>query len=120
MKVPTRGKTMPEKEQQIEEEFQEKMRALGILSEQIAPGRWSDVRKPNAKEMNATAVIELDIESASAKIRTGPPGDLDVDYQLPVWAGVLPVQQQILPPVADPRLEEGIPTPDYIVNYRRK
>jgi uncharacterized protein len=103
----------------IVEDAQEKMRALEILSEHLTPGRWEDARKPNAKEMKATAVVELTIESASAKIRTGPPGDDDEDYQLPVWAGVLPMQQQMLPPVADPKLNEGIMLPDYLVNYSR-
>ena len=103
----------------VVEDAQEKMRALEILSEHLTPGRWEDARKPNVKEMKATAVVELTIESASAKIRTGPPGDDDEDYQLPVWAGVLPMQQQILPPVADPKLNEGTMLPDYIVNYSR-
>ncbi len=101
----------------ILDDEQEKMRGLEILSEFITPGRWEEARKPNAKEMNATTVVELTIDSASAKIRTGPPVDLDADYELPVWAGTLPIQQQILPPVADPKLAEGIPLPDYLANY---
>jgi len=101
----------------ILDDEQEKMRGLEILSEFVTPGRWEEARKPNAKEMNATAVVELTIDSASAKIRTGPPVDLDADYELPVWAGTLPIQQQILPPVADPKLAEGIPLPDYLANY---
>jgi len=101
----------------IIEDEQEKMRALEILSESVTPGRWDDTRKPNAKEMNTTAVIELTIDSASAKIRTGPPVDLDSDYASPVWAGVLPIEQQFLPPVADPKLADGIPAPDYLADY---
>ncbi len=94
---------------------EEKMRALKILSDHLVPGRWQDARPPNSKEMNATAVVKLAIENASAKIRTGSPVDDDEDYQLPIWAGVLPIQQQILPPIPDPKLAEGIPTPEYIM-----
>jgi len=97
----------------------EKMAALEILTEHLARGRWPDARPPNAKELNGTAVAELTIESASAKIRTGPPGDDEADYALPIWAGVLPIQQQYLPPIDDPKLNEGVTAPDYIVNYSR-
>lgn len=97
----------------------EKMAALEILTEHLAHGRWPDARQPNTKELNATAVAELTIESASAKIRTGPPGDDDEDYALPIWAGVLPIQQQYMPPIDDPKLNEDLTAPDYIVNYSR-
>ena len=101
----------------MNEDEQEKMRALETLSEIVTPGRWAETRRPNAKEMNATGIVELTIDSASAKIRTGPPIDLDADYALPVWAGTLHIQQQVLPPVDDPKLADGIPTPDYLADY---
>ena len=97
----------------------EKMAALEVLTEHLAHGRWQDSRRPNAKELNATAMAELTIESASAKIRTGPPGDDEEDYALPIWAGILPIQQQYLPPIDDPKLNEGLTAPDYITNYKR-
>ncbi|NKQ34413.1 MAG: pyridoxamine 5'-phosphate oxidase family protein, partial [Chloroflexi bacterium] len=85
----------------------EKMAALEVLTEHLAHGRWPDSRQPNAKELKATAVAELTIASASAKIRTGPPGDDEEDYALPIWAGILPIRQQYLPPIDDPQLSEG-------------
>jgi len=97
----------------------EKLRASEVLTEHIARGRWQDIRKPNRQELDATAFVALDIESASAKIRTGPPGDAEEDYQLPIWAGVLPFRQQALAPSDDPRLASGIPVPDYILRYTR-
>lgn len=39
-------------------------------------------------------------------------------YTLPIWAGVLPLQQSALPPVSDPQLAPGIATPEYLVHYR--
>jgi len=98
---------------------QEKLAALEVLTEHILPGRWQDARRPNRQELDATAVVSVAIETASAKVRTGPPADDEDDYQLPVWAGVLPIQQQALTPVNDPRLRRDIPLPSSISNYRR-
>jgi hypothetical protein len=103
----------------IEDEA-EKRRALEAVTEHIMPGRWADARQPNPQELKATTVVKIPIESASAKIRVGPPGDEEEDYALPVWAGVLPIVQQTLPPIADPSLADGIPLPDYVVNYDRR
>lgn len=73
-------------------EREAKLDALRVISEHIIPGRWNDVRGPNEQELKATTVLELPIEEASAKIRTGPPVDDDEDYALNVWAGVLPMR----------------------------
>ena len=97
----------------------EKLAALEVLTEHVLRGRWQDVRKPNRQELDATAVVSIAIESASAKVRTGPPADDEDDYQLPVWAGVLPIQQQALTPLSDPRLRKDIPVPPSVSNYRR-
>jgi nitroimidazol reductase NimA-like FMN-containing flavoprotein (pyridoxamine 5'-phosphate oxidase superfamily) len=97
----------------------EKLRALQVLTEHIVPGRWAEARKPNPQELNATAVVSISIESASAKIRTGPPSDDEEDYPLPVWAGVLPIRQQAQKPVNDPILGSDIPVPGYVLNYDR-
>jgi hypothetical protein len=86
----------------------EKMDALFCISENILKGRWDEVRPPNAIEMKATSVLAIDIEEASAKIRTGPPGDDAEDYDLPVWAGLLPVKKGYEAAVPDPLLKDGI------------
>ena len=65
-------------------------------------------------------MIALRIESASAKIRTGPPIDDEADYALPVWAGVVPMQLAVLSPVNDPQLSAGIDVPDYVTSYRTR
>lgn len=99
---------------------QEKMHGSQILTEHLFPGRWEDARQPNKKELNATSFVSISIDSATAKIRTGPPGDDDEDYQLPVWAGVVPIRQHFDTPVDDPLLNDGIALPDYMTNYQRK
>lgn len=86
----------------------EKEEALRIISDQILKGRWEESRLPIAKELKATTVLALTIDQASAKIRTGPPGDEKQDYELPIWAGVVPCQQVWGTPIPDPLLKEGI------------
>jgi nitroimidazol reductase NimA-like FMN-containing flavoprotein (pyridoxamine 5'-phosphate oxidase superfamily) len=97
----------------------EKIEALHALTEHITPGRWADVRGPNALELKATTVLSLPIEEASAKVRTGDPIDDEEDYGMDVWAGVLPITLTPGEPVNDSKLGNGINVPDYVANYRR-
>jgi len=97
----------------------EKMEALRALTEHIVPGRWPEVRWPNALELKATTVLTLPIEEASAKVRTGGPIDDEEDYQMDTWAGVLPLATTAGSPVNDTRLKEGIPVPDHVSRYER-
>jgi nitroimidazol reductase NimA-like FMN-containing flavoprotein (pyridoxamine 5'-phosphate oxidase superfamily) len=99
---------------------EEKLSYLAHFTNVLMPGRWQDARQPNEQELKATSIVSIPIDLASAKIRVGPPKDDPEDYQLPVWAGVLPIKQQFLPPQNDPKLEEDIPVPDYIMDYLKK
>jgi len=101
------------------EDPEEKMAALFALSEHIIRGRWNDVREPTNVEMKLTTVLALPLEEASAKVRTGPPLDDEEDYSLRVWAGVIPLKLTAGEPVADERLPEGVPVPDYVKHYKR-
>ena len=96
----------------------EKTDALKIITEHIIPGRWSDARKPNEKELNATSVFSLKINEVSAKVRDGGPVDEKEDMGLNVWAGVLPVKIVSGEPVSDPKLNGNISLPGYIKNYK--
>ncbi|MEK7232084.1 MAG: pyridoxamine 5'-phosphate oxidase family protein [Pseudomonadota bacterium] len=100
-------------------EGEEKGAALEIISEQILPGRWADIRWPNRKELKATIVLKLRINEASAKIRTGPPKDDEEDYALKCWAGEMPLKLVPGAPVPDPRLPENTPVPDYTRTFPR-
>ena len=94
-----------------------KAAALKSFTERIMPGRWDDARQPTPNELKATSVVAVTIDSASAKVRVGPPGDDEEDYALPIWAGVVPLTQGVDAPVADPRLTDGIEVPGYISEY---
>ncbi|MGB6299394.1 MAG: pyridoxamine 5'-phosphate oxidase family protein, partial [Rivularia sp. (in: cyanobacteria)] len=96
---------------------EEKFEALRAFTEHIIPKRWQEVRQPNKQELQGTMVLSLPLTEASAKVRTGNPVDDEADYDLPVWAGILPLQ--IIPgkAIADERLIEGIEIPEYVKNY---
>jgi hypothetical protein len=98
---------------------EEKLRALEVLTEHVIHGRWKDVRHPSESELKATVVLALPLAEVSAKVRTGPPKDDEEDYQLPIWAGVLPLPMTPGVPEADPRLVPGIEVPAYVRNYSR-
>ena len=102
------------------DDLDEKNRALEAITDHIVPGRWADVRWPNELELKATSVMKLTIEEASAKIRTGPPIDDDEDYELNIWAGVLPLKLGHGDPLDDDRLNDGLVAPDNVRNYSRK
>lgn len=75
------------------EDTAEKLDALARFTERVAPGRWNAARPPNAQELNATAVVAVALESASAKVRAGGPKDDEADLDLPIWAGVWPIRE---------------------------
>lgn len=93
---------------------QERRIALDALVDQVVPGRSADSRPPSAKELAATAVIRLDLDEVSAKVRSGGPGDDPEDLALPFWAGVVPVAPAYGTPVPAADLAAGIAVPDYI------
>ncbi|MEV5745066.1 pyridoxamine 5'-phosphate oxidase family protein [Microbispora rosea] len=97
---------------------EERLAGLRAITEQLAPGQWDVVRLPDRKETAATAVVALSLEEASVKVRQGPPVDDEEDYDLPVWAGVLPLTVSWGAPEPDPRLAPGIPVPPHVANRR--
>lgn len=86
----------------------EKLRAMQVISEHIMPGRWGELRDSHEQEVKMTGVIALKIETASVKISAGPPEDEDEDYEIPIWAGVLPVTTTIATLQPDERLLPGV------------
>lgn len=86
----------------------EKLQALRVVTEHVAPGRWAEVRPPTDAELRQTLVLRLPLDEASAKIRAGGPVDDEQDHALPVWAGVVPLRLTPGPPVPDDRLAPGI------------
>jgi nitroimidazol reductase NimA-like FMN-containing flavoprotein (pyridoxamine 5'-phosphate oxidase superfamily) len=103
----------------VVDEREEKLAALLALSEHMIPGRWDDVREPNERELQLTTVLSLPLAEASAKVRTGPPLDDEEDYEMDVWAGVIPLGLAANSPIPDPRLPSEIGPPRYALQYSR-
>jgi nitroimidazol reductase NimA-like FMN-containing flavoprotein (pyridoxamine 5'-phosphate oxidase superfamily) len=93
---------------------EEKRQALDALVDHVVPGRSADSRPANKKELAATAVLRLDLDEVSAKLRTGGVNDEPEDLGLPHWAGVVPVRKTYGAPIADPDLAPGTELPDYL------
>lgn len=102
---------------QVVDDPAEKLDALLRFTERLLPGRWDDAREPTAKEIRATGVVAVTIESASAKVRGGPPIDDEEDLALPVWAGVLPVTERFGTPLPAPEHDLAPPLPEYLARF---
>lgn len=90
------------------EDPDEKLHALRVISECTMPGRWDEVRDSHEKEIKMTGVIAMTIESASAKISAGMPSDEEEDYEIPIWAGILPLRSAFTSLQSDDRLIDGV------------
>lgn len=91
-----------------------KMAALEAFLERFVPGRWATLRPVQQQELKATMVVAMTIEEASAKIRTGHCVDDEEDYDLDIWAGIVPVRTVIGEAEPDPRNRPGVAIPDHI------
>jgi uncharacterized protein len=92
----------------------DKVAALAHFVEAMIPGRSGESRAPDANELAATSVLRLEIADASAKLRTGGPKDDPADRELPVWAGVVPVDLQYGTAQPDSDLSAGIALPESV------
>lgn len=92
----------------------EKLAAMRIISEHTMPGRWNEVRDSHEREVKMTGVIAVKIETASAKTTNGMPDDEDADYEIPIWAGVLPIENRLTSLQSDDRLIDGVQASDAV------
>jgi nitroimidazol reductase NimA-like FMN-containing flavoprotein (pyridoxamine 5'-phosphate oxidase superfamily) len=93
--------------------------AARAITRHVLPGREDDAAEPRDRDWRETLIVALPIVEASAKVRTGPPKDDEVDLGLEVWAGTLPLRTVVGSPTASPDLRPGIPAPSYLQEYRR-
>ncbi len=92
----------------------EKLDVLFRFTEKLIPGRWDDTRPSTEQELKGTAAVAVEIESASAKVRTGMPSDEPEDLDLPTWAGVIPVRQIFEDPIAEEHTPADMAVPEYL------
>ncbi len=99
---------------------EERIRAFAAITEHMLPGRWDEARQPSPKEDAGTKLLAIDIDEASAKVRTGPPGDDEGDLGSGIWAGVIPLRTVAGPPEPAPDLEDGVEIPASVRSYVEK
>ena len=93
---------------------EEKKRGFDILVEHLLPGRLADLRESTRKELNATTLLALPLETFSIKSSNGPPDDARRDVDTPIWAGVIPLELTAGEPVPAPDMVADIPLPGYV------
>ena len=96
----------------------EKELQLEKFMNNLLPGRWDSLRKITGQEVKATTLFTIPIEEASVKVRTGAPIDDEEDYELPIWAGIIPIKQVVGSAIADDRNLPGVEIPDHVTNYK--
>ena len=101
----------------IIEDADAKSRALDAMIDRFYPGRNAELRSSTAQEIKATMVVGMEIEEASAKIRSKGVGDEEEDYALPIYAARIPVTQVIGAPEPCPRLVDGVGFPEGLKGF---
>ena len=96
----------------------EKDRALESFMESMFPSRWSQLRQMTEIESKSTAVLSMAIDEGSAKVRTGHSVDEEDDYSLSIWAGIIPITQQVGVPEPDPKNLPSIPIPEHVSGFK--
>lgn len=69
-----------------------KLASLRAFIDGLYPGRWDTLRPISDKELNATTVLRIALDEASAKVRDWGVKDDEEDLDWPVWAGVIPLR----------------------------
>ncbi len=95
----------------------EKEKGLKCFMDHMMKGRWEGIRPMHQEELDRTLVAEMTIETASAKVRDVGVNDEPDDYDLDVWAGIVPLKQVATYPIADDQLKEGIDIPEHVLSY---
>jgi hypothetical protein len=99
----------------------DKEHALEVLSDHLFAGRTAEVRRPSRKELAATLVLRLPLDSASVKVAAGP---LEVDPEdvepREVWAGIVPMTLTAGEPVAGPDVPDDVAVPGSVVRTRQR
>jgi nitroimidazol reductase NimA-like FMN-containing flavoprotein (pyridoxamine 5'-phosphate oxidase superfamily) len=101
----------------IIEDKTEKEAALFCFMEHMMKGRWDGIREMNQNEFDRTLTVAMTIETASAKIRDVGVNDEPEDYDLDVWAGLMPIKQIAEYPIADEGKPQKMEIPKHVLDY---
>ena len=99
---------------------EDKLHGLKCIINHFVPNRWEHCRPPSQGELKATRVLEIRIETASAKIADSPPGDNKADLELDYWAGTIPVKTICEYPEPDRYMKKDINIPKHVLDFYTK
>ncbi len=97
----------------------EKRRGLEAVVDHVVPGRRDVARALTDAEIRASQLLRIEIDEASAKIRSGGPVEEPEDLDLPIWGGHFPLRLVTEAPIADEHVKPSVPTPSYSIEDRR-
>ncbi|GBE24167.1 MAG TPA: pyridoxamine 5'-phosphate oxidase family protein [Actinobacteria bacterium] len=98
-------------------DLDERAEALDYITDSLVPGRIAQLRPTTEQEVRGTKVLVLPITEASAKVRSGPPGDDPEDEDPALWAGVIPVSRTAGTPQPDAITDVLTSVPDHVVEW---
>jgi nitroimidazol reductase NimA-like FMN-containing flavoprotein (pyridoxamine 5'-phosphate oxidase superfamily) len=84
----------------VVEDDDEIMLALQLMTDHIVP-TWNTTRNPSPGEIRATRIIALPLDEKSAKVRTGEAINDEVDIDLAVWSGYIPISSVFGAPISN-------------------
>lgn len=96
----------------------EKHHALTMMVDRFYPQRSATLRPTTAQEFKATAVMAMDIERASAKVRSKGLADEPGDQDLPIYAERIPVMTVLGSPEPCARLSAQPARPESLEAYQ--
>lgn len=96
----------------------EKLAALCAFLDHFFPGRGHEIRAVDPHTIEATAVLQVPLLEASAKIRRGPIEEVASSGPAG-WAGEIPLRLASLPPVAAPGHAAADAIPPHVAGFRR-
>lgn len=97
-------------------EGDDKLTALGILTNHMMPGRWAEVRDTTKKELAATMVLRVPLDVVSVKISDKPVDEFEDDGDdRAIWAGILPLRTVAGEPVASEMTPAGTPVSTSVI-----
>ncbi|HEX2736689.1 MAG TPA: hypothetical protein VHP57_00980 [Acidimicrobiia bacterium] len=90
-----------------------------LFVDKLVPGRSAEARPANETELRGATLLALPLDEATAKTRTGFGLEEPEDVDLPVWSGVIPLEQCWGSPQPDDLVQHGTSVPRYVEDFRR-
>lgn len=101
-------------------EGDEKLEALDALTERLLPGRVTEVRRPTNKELAATLVLAMPLDTWSLRISDGWSEDPDDDIAGDAWAGIAWFGERPVTPSVAPDVRDGIRVPPSVAKLHAR